>query len=216
MDPPRKVTLYFTRHAQSLSNQLASKMLSNISPDDFIDCGLSPEGLDSIVYWRNKKLDTIKECDYIFSSPLKRCLQTALMTYNKTSLEMPIYVMSLLTEFDKYADCVGRPVLDIKRDLDLVAYNNFKNLDFDTFFMDYNNCNKSEWFSLSFRYDLHGRLSKLRDFFSESQFTGKKIHVFSHGGVIGNLCNKGIINYQTVKMVLNQDTKNFISCEFIA
>lgn len=216
MNTQPQVTLYFTRHAQSLSNQLASKMPENITSDDFIDCGLSPDGLDSVVYWRNKKLGAIKDCDYIFSSPLKRCLQTALMTYNKTSVTVPIYVMSLLTEFDKYADCVGRPIASIQRDLDLVAYANFGQLDFNKFFMEYNNCDPLEWYALSFRYDLHGRLAKLREFFCCEQFTGKKIHVFSHGGVIGNLCHSGIVNYQTVKMVLNQTTGDFISVEFIA
>lgn len=219
MQPQQQVTtLFFTRHSQSLSNQLGSPSTipANIQPDDFIDCGLSPDGLDNVVYWRNKKLAAVGPCDFIFTSPLKRCIQTTLMTYNKTVVTGPIYVMSLLTEFDKYADCVGRPVADIKRDLDLIAYANYSKLDFNQYLMEYNTSQRDDWFAMPFRYDLHGRIAKIREFFCRPQFTGKKVHVFSHGGVIGNLCGQSVVNYQTVKIVLDQSTGEIISCEFIA
>ena len=212
------VTVYLTRHAESTAHRNGVNPQPNLKGEmTFINAGLSSVGYEQIIKTRQSKLEKIGTADYIFCSPLKRAMQTCLLTYNETNVNCPIYLMSLLTEFDKTPECEGVPVISILKDPELMTYKNSALINLDYFWL-YNDNNKvtGEWYNNTFRWDLYNRISKFFEFMKLDKFTGKVIHVYSHAGFIGNVNNikRGINNYQTVKVVYNQETANY-AIEFI-
>ncbi len=210
------VTIYLTRHAESTANYNSKFPNENIPSEKFKNSGLSPYGLDSVVYWRNQKLEQMNNVDYIFTSPLKRALETCLMTYNVKNINKPIYVLSLLTEFCENIDCEGDKIPDIKTDLDIACYINSCNLDFDKYFW-LNNPNKDtgDWSKLDFRYDLYGRTDNFFELIKNDDFTDKTIAIYAHGGIVSSFLKIGAENYQTFKFKFNQVTGEKFDLEYL-
>ena len=124
--------------------------------------------------------------------------------------------MALLTEFDKTPECEGVPIPILLKDAELMTYKNSRQMNFD--FMWKNNPYKTtgEWYHVSFRWDLYERIKKFFEFMKDDRFSGKTVHVYTHGGFVGNIpsINTGIYNYQTVKLEYNQETGESVA-EFI-
>lgn len=199
------VTCLLTRHGQSTSNYQSEHPNPNVSLEKFRNAGLSPYGMDSISYWRNDKLSKMGNIDYIFTSPLKRAIETCLLTHIH-SANKPVYVMSLLTEFGG-GDSEGDYVHNIKTDVDIITFPNYNKLEFDKYFwVDNPHQASGIWWEVSFRDDLYNRMNKFKEFLKNPEFTNKSIAMYAHGGIFGALLGIGAYNYQTTKFKYNQET----------
>jgi broad specificity phosphatase PhoE len=201
------VTVYLTRHAQSTANfNLSKSNPESEKLEKFTNSGLSPLGIIDVVKNRTEHLSNVGKVDYIFSSPLKRAIETCLLTHID-SLDQPVYVMALVTEFADNPDCTGDYIESIKSDVDITSFPNCEKLDFEIYFWKNNPHRESgKWWELSFRYDLHGRVGKLIEFLKNPEFTGKTVSIFAHCGVVSALLGFGIQNYKTVKFEMCQKT----------
>ena len=210
------VTIFLTRHAESTSNYVADNHIANFDSENIQNPSISAKGLEDIIYWRKDKLKKIGHVDFIFTSPLQLCLETCLLTENVSFLNQPIYVSSLLTEFGETPQTEGQKINDIKRNVDLVSYNNFKQLDFDQFFWrDNRHINTGIWWNVEFRMDLYRRIADFMNMMRDGMFSGKTVHIYSHGGVIENIIKSGgVHNYQTVKITFNQETGHITCLNF--
>lgn len=208
--------IYFTRHAESIANRNGQYPNPNLKPHAFTDAPLSGHGYAQVIENRYKKLEHLGVADYIFCSPMKRAMQTCLLTYNNINVDANIYLTSLLIEFDKYPDCEGRPVTQIITDPELMTYNNSNKINLDYFWTDNPHQITGEWYEPGFRYNLHHRIALFFNIFKDDKFTNKVVHVYSHAGFIGNIpeFNRSIANYNTVKVTINRDNWTW-KCELV-
>lgn len=204
------VIIYLTRHAQSCANYHFLFPNKNINPIDHIDTPLSPEGIEQVILNRDNLVDI--NCDVIFCSPLKRCIQTCLQTYNKKDIVKNIYLTSILTECDDNYECQGRTIDEINKDIDLVYYKHFHQINYKYFW--FGNPNSNNWSEPSFRIDVSRRVKSFFKLMSSPEFTGKKIHVFTHAGFIFNSIGNNVSNYSTVKLIYNQ-INNMATIEYL-
>jgi broad specificity phosphatase PhoE len=207
------VIIYFTRHAESIANRNSARPHPNLKPHAFLDATLSGNGYAQVIENRAKKLEQIGKADFIFCSPLKRAIQTCLLTYNTNQIDSNIYLLPLLMEFDKTFECEGVPVPQLLSDPELLTYENSTKLNCDYFWTSNPNKTTGEWYNLDFRYNLHGRIEQFFQLLKNKEFTNKTLHVYSHAGFIGNIpgFNQNIHNYHTVKVTFNQDTNDLLT-----
>lgn len=208
------VKLYIIRHSTSLANALNS--MYPASDELMFKCynaPLAPTGYELIINTRSKKQEYA--VDFIMSSPMKRAIQTCLLTYNNVEIKMPIYLVSLLLEFDKYPDCEGTPIKNIMSDPDLLAYKNFDKLNMEYFWNGNPNAHNGFWWDYEFRHDIANRMQKFRELLCEEKFSGKTIAVYTHSGVFGGLFNTNVHNYQGVYVEYDQSKNSFSDVTYI-
>lgn len=208
------VYVFITRHAQSTWNYYHSNHNPNIDKNIFTNSALTSHGIEDIINKRDRKLLTLANTDFIFTSPLKRSIETCLLTYNKAILNRNIYILSLLTELDTSCDNDGIFIEDILRDPDIVTCTNFSKLDTEYLFLANPNTENGEWWNIEFRQNVQKRISDLFIFLSDSKFTGKNVSLFSHNGFIANIIGNYVDNYQTVSFILNQEDRTIYDINF--
>src|SRR5258706_8103611 len=142
MDLSNHVKIYLIRHAQSTANFYAQKILgddnyifgSNVNrlheDQKFINAGLSPMGFQSVITQRESLLKKINDADILFCSPIKRSLQTCLLTYQSQQLNQNIYLLSLLTEFGDSLENNGVFIDVIQQDPDIISFDHSKKCDY--------------------------------------------------------------------------------------
>jgi broad specificity phosphatase PhoE len=194
--------VFFTRHAESCANINRDYPL-----DLFHNSLLSPQGIEDVVLNRVNKLNKIGHYDFIMTSPLTRSIQTCLMTHNITKVNGNIFVLPLLTEFDKYPDCNGDFIDIMKRNTNIIMYKNSDKLDYDSFFWDFNpNKKGGNWWNYEWRYNLHERINNFKKLINNPMFEDKTILVYTHSGFISQTFGQGVHNYHTIKSIFDGKT----------
>jgi broad specificity phosphatase PhoE len=213
------ITLFLTRHAKSTRNYYDEKTTLNMNDSIFRDCALCPEGIESIIKNRERLQGKIGNVDIILTSPMKRCIQTTLATYESKNQKInPIYVMPLITEFGNGYDSMGKTMNEICTDPDIFEYKHFPALDFERFFSEgmsssiHNNMNNLSWTNVKFLMD-ESRIGKFLSLLKD-KFVGKRIHAFSHSGFIRKLTGCSLHNYQTICVTINTEN-NILSWKLI-
>lgn len=205
------ITLFLTRHAKSTRNYYDEKINPrNMNDSIFRDCALCPQGIESIIKNRDQLQSKIGQVDAWMTSPMKRCIQTSLATYEtKPQRIYPIHVLPLLTEFGNRYDSMGRTMNEICTDPDIFEYKHFPALEFERFFSEgmshkMDAMNNLSWTHVNFLLD-DSRITKFINVLKEN-FIGKRIHAFTHHGFIKRLTGYDAGNYQTICVIM--DTKN--------
>jgi broad specificity phosphatase PhoE len=192
-------TVYLTRHAKSTRNYYDQHNIDFLKiPDDvFLDTSLCPEGIESVIMKRKLLRNKIGPVDIIFTSPMKRCLQTTLLTFEDiVQQRIPgIYVMPLLTEIGTSTDCIGKHRKEIIQDPDIFEYKHYPALNFKKYFNE-GIPNTENWINPSFLLNTQRTQQFLK--FVQTHFFGKTIHVFTHSGFIYHLLGKIVDNYETI------------------
>ena len=212
------ITLFLTRHAKSTRNYYDEKGSINhnynITENTFHDTALCPEGIESVILQRQKLQENIGSVDFIMTSPMKRCIQTCLATYEKKSYLPPIYVFPLLTEFGNRPDSIGKSMIEISSDPDIFEYNHYKSLDFQSIFLEsvpitnpVDVMKNTSWMDSKFLLD-SSRIHKFVSFLKKN-FLGKKIHAFTHSGFIKHFLGINANNYQTFCVVIDTINNKF-------
>jgi broad specificity phosphatase PhoE len=202
------ITLFLTRHAKSTRNYYDEKINpKNINDSIFRDCALCPQGIESIIKNRDALQSKIGQVDAIMTSPMKRCIQTTLATYESKNQKIhPIHVLPLLTEFGNRYDSTGRSMEEICTDPDIFEYKHFPALEFEQFFSEglshkVNSMNNLSWTYVNFLMD-DSRITKFIRLLKEN-FIGKRIHAFTHHGFIKRLTGYEADNYQTICVMMD-------------
>ena len=204
------ITLYLTRHAKSTRNYYnENSNFTLINDSIFRDCALCPQGIESVIKNRDTLQSKIGHIDVRLTSPMKRCIQTTLATYEtKPQRIHPIHVLPLLTEFGEGYESMGRTMNEICTDPDIFEYKHFPALEFEKFFSEGMNHNinpmtNQTWTNVKFVMD-ESRVAKFVKFLKE-KFIGKRVHAFTHHGFIKRLTGYDADNYQTICVMM--DTK---------
>lgn len=212
------ITLYFTRHSISCRNlydSIGQPSLHDVNVTTFRDTSLCPDGIERVTRKRDEKRKKMGEVDAIISSPLKRCIETTLLTYQnvKDKSVYPIYVMPLVMEYGPGPDSLGVPMNQLCSDPDVFSYRHFPSLDF-TYFMEgfrsqhypsemQFNRYTMEWSILDYR--MNPQRSEWFFDFLRTHFRGKRIHVVTHSLFIYSIIGHIPDNYDTIKMEYNPD-----------
>ncbi len=207
--PDKIVTIYLTRHAQSTWNYIHANGIQ-IDNAKMKNSALSTSGFESIVLHRQSKLK--HNIDYIFTSPLKRAIETCLLTYNTVDTKNPIYVTPFLVEHSDTIDCAGISVDEMKTDVDILTYRNYKKLDYETYFPKDEN---KDWSNINFRMDSDKRVADFLKILSSDKFTNKTVGVFSHHNFIAHFTGLYIENYKTIRFKYDQDTHAIFDKEIV-
>jgi broad specificity phosphatase PhoE len=182
----------------------------------FRDTPLCPEGIENIIYNRKQLRNTMGAVDVIFTSPLKRCIETTLLSYQdvNTSSFQPIHTMSLLMEYSKGAESIGVPMSQMKNDPTVFCYRHYPSLDYRYFMEGFHsnhypsnlgfNEHTLEWTILDYRSN-HQRTKWFFDFV-RTRFRGKRIHVVTHSMFMYSFLGFIPNNYETVRVLYNPDT----------
>lgn len=204
------ITLFLTRHAKSTRNYYDEKINpKNINDSIFRDCALCPQGIESVIKNRDTLQSRIGHVDVMMTSPMKRCIQTTLATYETKHYRIPrIHVLPLLTEFGNRSDSTGRSMEEICTDPDIFEYKHYPDLEFERFFSEglghkVNSMTNQTWTNAKFLLD-DSRITKFIQLLKE-KFMGKRIHAFTHHGFIKRLTGYEANNYQTICVIM--DTK---------
>jgi broad specificity phosphatase PhoE len=204
------ITLFLTRHAKSTRNYYDEKINpKNMNDSIFRDCALCPQGIESIIKNRDILQSKIGHIEVMMTSPMKRCIQTTLATYETKNYRTPrIHVLPLLTEFGNRSDSTGRSMEEICTDPDIFEYKHFPSLEFERFFSEglghkVNSMTNQTWTNAKFLLD-DSRITKFIQLLKE-KFIGKRIHAFTHHGFIKRLTGYEADNYQTICVIM--DTK---------
>ena len=214
------ITIFFTRHSISTRNLYDSNgepQLSFVNDTTFRDTALCPDGIERVIQMRGKTREKMGAVDAILTSPLKRCIQTTLLTYQdmKEKSVYPIHVMSLLTEYSYGPDSAGVPMNQLNSDPDVFSYRHFPSLNFNYFMEGYQsqfhpkplllNGSGMEWCVLDYRMNPE----RTRWFFEflKKHFRGKKIHVVTHSLFIRSVLGYIPDNYETLKVVYDTETE---------
>jgi len=211
------ITIYFTRHSKSCRNLYDSNgcpPIYGVSDYTFRDTSLCPDGIEKVIVKRNKLREKMGDIDAIITSPLKRCIETALLTYQNVKQPIqPIFVMPLVMEYGNTHDCLGVPMKQIFNDPDIFSYRHFMSLNFQ-YFMEgfrssvfpeqlYFHPESMEWSVLDYR--MNPLRSEWFFDFLRIYFQGKKIHVITHGMFIYSILGFIPDNYQTIKVDYNPE-----------
>lgn len=211
------ITIYFTRHSKSCRNLYESNgcpPIYGVSDITFRDTALCPDGIEKVIEKRKKLKEKIGEIDATITSPLKRCIETTLLTYQHIKQPIkPIYVMPLVMEYGNTPDCVGVPMKYIFNDPDIFSYRHFMSLNFQYFMEGFYshvfpypvefNTDTIQWSVLDYR--MNPQRSEWFFDFLRIYFRGKKIHVVSHGMFIHSIVGFIPDNYETIKVEYNPD-----------
>lgn len=213
------VMLYLTRHGESIGNyyHTNSSQKPHLRQDYLIrkhesSFALTPNGIMDILKRKENKLNLVNNVDYIFTSPLKRAIQTCLYTH--TRMDYPIYVLSLITEYDS----IGEKIENIKKDVDLFCFQNFENIDFNTYFGAYNRHHPfGEWWKHEFicQENLPRRINLFKEFLKNPLFTNKTLSFYTHAGFILGIFGICVNNYDTIRVCFNQETGTFFDAYFM-
>ena len=213
------ITIFFTRHSKSTRNLYDANgqpILNNVTEMSFRDTALCPDGIEKVIQKREKLKEEMGVIDAILTSPLKRCVQTTLLTYQdvKDKSVYPIYVMSLLMEYCSGPDSIGVPMSQLCSDPDIFSYRHFPSLNFKYLIEGYQSKNFSkyelidigiEWCALDYR--INTKRTKWFFEFIKKHFMDRRIHVISHGLFIHSILGQIIDNYETVKVIYNTETE---------
>jgi len=213
------ITIFFTRHSKSTRNLYDANgepILNNVTEMSFRDTALCPDGIEKVIQKREKLKEELGVIDAILTSPLKRCVQTTLLTYQdvKDKSVYPIYVMSLLMEYSLGPDSTGVPMSQLCSDPDIFSYRHFHSLNFQYLMEGYQSKNFSknelidigiEWCVLDYR--INTKRTKWFFEFIKKHFMDRRIHVISHGLFIHSVLGQIIDNYETVKVIYNTETE---------
>ena len=213
------ITIFFTRHSKSTRNLYdgnGEPILNNVTEMSFRDTALCPDGIEKVIQKREKLKEELGVIDAILTSPLKRCVQTTLLTYQdvKDKSVYPIYVMSLLMEYSSGPDSTGVPMSQLCSDPDIFSYRHFHSLNFEYLIEGYQSKNFSknefidigiEWCALDYR--INTKRTKWFFEFIKKHFMDRRIHVISHGLFIHSVIGQIIDNYDTVKIIYNTETE---------
>ena len=204
----KMITLFLTRHAKSTRNYYDEKINSKgINESIFRDCAVCPQGIESIIKNRNQLQSKIGHVEVIMTSPMKRCIQTSLATYETKPYQIPrIHVLPLLTEFGNRYDSMGRSMNEICMDPDIFEYKYFSALEFERFFSEGMSNNMDvmtnlSWTHVNFLLD-DSRITKFIHVLKKN-FIGKRIHAFTHHGFIKRLIGYDADNYQTICVMMD-------------
>jgi broad specificity phosphatase PhoE len=211
------ITIFFTRHSKSTRNLYDSNgcpPIYGVSDVSFRDTALCPDGIEKVIAKRNKKIEKMGKIDAIITSPLKRCIQTSLLTYQHITHGIePIYVMPLVMEYGNAHDSLGVPMRHIFNDPDIFSYRHFMALNFDYFTEGFYsnivqnlnfNVDTMEWTILDYR--MNPLRSEWFFDFLRTHFRGKRIHVVTHSMFMYSIIGFIPDNYETVKVDYNPDT----------
>ena len=213
------ITIYFTRHSTSCRNlydSLGQPALNGVNSVTFRDTPLCPDGIERIIRKRDEKRRKIGEIDATITSPLKRCIETTLMTYQNVHNRAikPIYVMSLVMEYSAGHDSLGNSMSQICTDPTIFSYRHFPSLDFNYFMEGFQSQHFTgvnqfrpytlEWAILDYR--MNPQRSEWFFDFVRTHFQGKRIHVVTHSMFIYSIIGVIIDNYETVKVDFNTET----------
>jgi len=214
------ITIFFTRHSISCRNQydrMGNPKIKNVNDTTFHDTTLCPDGIERVIYNRKELQEKMGKIDGIITSPLKRCIETTLLTYqNDTNISFhPIYVMSLVMEYGNGPDSLGKTINQLCSDPSIFSYRHFQYLDFQYFMEGFQsryfthpitvNPNSMEWCVLDYR--MNHQRSKWFFEFLQMHFRGKKVHVITHSWFIYSILGYVPDNYETLKVLYNPDTK---------
>jgi broad specificity phosphatase PhoE len=213
------ITIFFTRHSKSTRNLYDANgkpILNNVTDTSFRDTALCPDGIEKVIQKREILKEEMGVIDAILTSPLKRCVQTTLLTYQdvKDKSVYPIYVMSLLMEYCSGPDSTGVPMSQLCSDPDIFSYCHFPSLNFEYLLEGYQSKNFSknelidigiEWCALDYR--INTKRTKWFFEFIKKHFLDRRIHVISHGLFIYSILGQIIDNYETVKVIYNTETE---------
>lgn len=232
------VTAIFIRHALSLANVFKKEHKKNPTDNSYINSGLHEDGLKQISKNRDKIISHIQGYDVVITSPIRRAMQTCLLSlpedFSKT--KKYIYTCPLFSEMENLIENKGVSNDVIKVDEDVCSLPNFDKVSFYKFYYEYgwktifhkgwkknpaliqsigllNNPWEGE-INETFT-DRENRVKLIKDFLSDNYFTGKKIVVFTHWGVIKALTGKVVNNLGIVKITFNQNTKSIQTCEVL-
>lgn len=210
------ITIFFTRHGKSCRNlydENGKPEIKNVNDYTFRDTPLCADGLEEIIYKRKAKMQFVEALgpvDCTIVSPMKRCLETALCTYQIYPLRQmyPIYVMSLVQEYGSAPDCLGKPMGEICTDPVILSYRHYTELDF-TYFMEgffgsetaptKTDMSAMKWTILSYRTN-YFRTQRFFEFIAARFTAGQRIHVFTHGNFIHSVVGVIPKNYETVEV----------------
>lgn len=202
------ITLFLTRHAKSTRNYYDENANSkDINDSIFRDCALCPQGIESVIKNRDKLQSKIGRVDVMMTSPMKRCIQTTLATYETKNQKIhPIHVLPLLTEFGNGYDSMGKSMNEICTDPDIFEYIHFPALEFERLFSEgmghkVNSMTNNSWTHVKFLMD-DSRITKFINMLKE-KFIGKRIHAFTHHGFIKKLTGYESDNYQTICVMMD-------------
>jgi broad specificity phosphatase PhoE len=214
------ITIFFTRHSISCRNQydrMGKPTIKNVNDTTFHDTPLCPDGIEKVIKNRKALLEKMGKIDEIITSPLKRCIETTLLTYqdNKNTSFYPIYVMSLVMEYSNGPDSLGKPISQICSDPSIFSYRHFQALNYQYFMEGYQsdyfsqpiqmNPHSMEWCVLDYR--MNRQRSKWFFEFLKTHFRGKRIHVITHSLFIYSILGFMPDNYDTLKVLYNPDTE---------
>ena len=212
------ITIYFTRHSKSCHNLYEANgfpPIYGVSEYTFRDTALCPDGIEKVISKRSRVIDKIGEIDAIITSPLKRCIETTLLTYQNVKHAIhPIHVMPLVMEYGNAMDCLGVPMRHIFNDPDIFSYRHFMALNFDYFteafysnsipHRPHFNVESMEWTVLDYR--MNPLRSEWFMTFLRTHFLGKRVHVVTHGMFIYSIVGFIPDNYQTIKVDYNTES----------
>jgi broad specificity phosphatase PhoE len=185
--------IYLTRHAESFTNWAGRADIRNPK--------ITPKGVESVEAKREKMMTGMTNTPtVILCSPLKRCLETCLLSYEMCDECPKIYVMSILMEHNLEAENDGDEVEVIKTDPDLTKYKHFDKLNFN-FMMYGNDC--AVWHDPKFRKNRLQRIESLWDFLSKVGNI-KSAHIFTHCGFIDRFLQRNIDNFATWEVPIEE------------
>jgi hypothetical protein len=205
------------RHGVSTANEYNKKYNMFATDEKYINSGLSKYGKFTLKILKEKMLEDIGNSDFIFTSPLKRAIETCLMVYN-LPIDKNIEILPLVTEIGyNLIENKGVPLLELQNDEDLNKMNNYNKIIFDSNSVYYNYGWKNElgnpidWIDLDsdvLKYPFY-RIIQFKLFLSNPIFRGKKITIFSHSNFILKLTNKKVNNLGKVTFKFNPSNNNF-------
>ena len=207
MSETKQVTIILVRHAESTANYYIREInkAEKICVPQFRNAGLSPKGFEAVIQSRHN-LNVIP-VDYILCSPLKRALQTCLLTYNTDSdFNNHIHVCPLIMEHHNYIENKGIEVSEIQSDPDIMCYKNFSKLEWDRYFWFGLTEPKIKWWKYNFRNNIEQRIQLFKDMLKDPMFTDKIIMVYTHWGFINKLLGICPENYESIVITFDQDS----------
>jgi broad specificity phosphatase PhoE len=193
--------------------------MDNVNSLTFRDASLCPDGIEKVIMKRDDLRNKMGEIDVIITSPLKRCVQTTLLTYQNIQDKSiyPIYVMPLVMNYSANPDSLGIPMSQLCSDPDIFSYHNYPALEFKYFMEGFS----SQYFPSSFGFNPYTMEWSISDYrmnphrsewffdFVRTHFRGKRIHVMTHSQFIYSIIRYLPNNYETIKVEYNPDNGEF-------
>lgn len=213
----KTVNVKIIRHGYSTANEYVDQHSEKKHPTElkYRNAGLSEKGIQILLKDKDSIKSQLDNPDFIFTSPLKRAIQTCLLVFD-TDLNNKIRLVPLITEIGDLTENIGVGRSVTIQDPDLKMLPNFDKIDFSNtlenlFYYDYGwKKNQNDvWHNLKTQVlsDPIIKVNYIKQFLSEPRFTGKNIAIFSHCMVIHHLVGKCPNNLGIASFTFNQDTK---------